>query len=159
MRKLVMFLSVISVFSCGPSNHQFTGPTNYEIFETDLDQRKIDAYIRSAIGDFSSIHDLDESIFEKYTVYIDYHEKDPWLCKEYDTGTCIRPGSNNTFYIEVNTTYTPYSATYHEYLHFLLYAHGMNDSEHHEWMRTHGICQNRQSIVDTHCADTPIKIF
>lgn len=161
MKKLLVVLTLFSL-SCGPLASPYSGPLNYEIMNPEVvDINLVDQYVRRAVGDFAAIEYLDETVFEETKVLFDYHNSDPWLCKEYDSQTCIVVGSHGHYIAEIDLNGYKYSHTYHEYMHFLLHSHGVADfggTAHHKWMRKHNVCQNWEKIGGTHCSDVPFKL-
>lgn len=153
---LFILVFIISIFSCGLSADQYNGVVNYTLINHDtLDINKIDRYIRIAIEDFSSIENLNEEVFVNNTVTIEYHKNNAWLCRAFESQTCMVYDTKQ-YYIEINTDDTPYSKTYHEWMHFLLTSH--NIGEQHEWMRSNKLCQKWERIGGTYCKDVPFKL-
>lgn len=153
MKKYALILFLF-LFACS-SRIIYGGDVNYTILDnSDLElvsEKEIDYQIRDAIQDFKEIQNyLDFKEIQNYEIIIDFHDNDPYLCKEFESGTCITFAKDHVF-MEINLDY-PYANTYHETMHYLLYIHNYHGN-HHEWMKENGVCNNFGKTFYHFCAD------
>jgi hypothetical protein len=151
--KWILVCGFIFSIACG-SNTRYEGELDIKIIGPhEFDSGRVEEQTREALGDILHFTGFDMTAIENSNIIFDFHDNEPWLCKEIKSGSCTIE-SHPAYYAEINFHKghkKAYSFVYHEAAHYALWLSGMEVKHHHLWLKRHSLCKDRSVAVGTHC--------